>query len=111
MSANRQNLLLRLDMMQGLLSEWRQMLNDLPANDADNEGDSPELLTLLNGLAHARDDWEAQAELKRWDDPAQLKPVTKESQGLLRQMFFGGLMGNRQRNLSPDPNEAPGSKS
>ncbi|MEM7537886.1 MAG: prephenate dehydrogenase/arogenate dehydrogenase family protein [Chloroflexota bacterium] len=113
-TANRQNLLLRLDMMQALLSEWRQLLHDLPselpAETPSEESESPQLLTLFEQLATAREDWEAKANLKRWDDPSEVEITKQEGQGLLQQMFFGGLMGNRQRALQRDTNQAPGSK-
>jgi len=39
----------------------------------------------------AREEWAAQAMLKNWD--VALAPEAPQSQGAIRQMFFGNLMG------------------
>ena len=84
--SNRANLLQRLDQLQQVLADWR----DLLALDAPTDDKHP-LRVALAQVENDRAEWEAQAMLKRWEDlPV---PTTTESHGMLRQMFFGNLMG------------------
>ncbi len=85
--SNRANLLQRVDQLQQVLADWR----DLLALDAPADEKHP-LRVALAQVEQERAEWEAQAMLKRWEDlptPA----VAAEPHGMLRQMFFGNLMG------------------
>lgn len=83
---NRENLVRSLDQFEDLLKSWRQLL---AAEDEES------LRALLTSAAEERVRWEQQARLKDWDRVVEFQ---KEDQpGMLRQMFFGGLMGNRNQ--------------
>jgi prephenate dehydrogenase len=83
---NREHLVRSLDQIEDLLKNWRQILAT-----EDEEG----LRALLTTAAEERVRWERQARLKDWDRVVEFE---KEDQpGMLRQMFFGGLMGNRNQ--------------
>lgn len=87
--SNRVNLRQRIDLLQEELATWRELLEATPA-----AGEKHPLLTLLEQVVEQRQVWEAQAFLKRWDDPATppTQPAT-EARGMFRQMFFGNLGG------------------
>ena len=95
--SNQDNLRLRIDQLQAELANWRELLDANPPDDEKHP-----LLTVLEGVVAEREQWEAQAFLKRWDDP-----VTKaaqppaESRNMLRQMFFGNLGGRRGEKKKP----------
>lgn len=88
---NRDNLLHSLDQVTETLAAWRQLL------EAEDEE------TLRQALVNAAEErvrWQRQASLKDWDRVVEFE---KEDQpGILRQMFFGGLMGNRAPKKGPD---------
>jgi prephenate dehydrogenase len=83
---NCENLLRSLAQLESVLASWRQLLT--------NE-DEEALQSALVSATEERIRWERQAKLKDWDRVVQFE--REEPQGLLRQMFFGGLMGNRNR--------------
>jgi prephenate dehydrogenase len=84
--SNRENILRSLGQLEDLLKSWQQIL----ANE-----DEESLRTLLTTAAEERVRWERQAQLKDWNRVVEFE---KEDQpGMLRQMFFGGLMGNRNQ--------------
>lgn len=86
LQANRANLLLRIDQLQQELAEWRELLT------AEAQPEQPQpLLKAIEQAVQGRLEWEAQAILKNWD--AAPSPETPESRGMIRQMFFGNLMG------------------
>jgi prephenate dehydrogenase len=89
--SNRDNLRLRIDQLQAELANWRELLDANPPADEKHP-----LLTVLEEVVAQREQWEAQAFLKRWDDPV-TKPAQPpaESRNMLRQMFFGNLGGRR----------------
>lgn len=86
LQSNRDNLLLRIDQLQRELAEWRKLLSAEP-----EPGQPHPLLAALEETAQARLEWEAQAMLKNWD--AMPAPEIPQSQGTIRQLFFGNLMG------------------
>lgn len=89
--SNRENLLVRVDQMLAELAEWRRLLTAEPQPDEEHP-----LLAALTKVVAEREQWEIQAELKRWDDTG-LAPEeeSKDQPGMLRQMFFGSLVGRR----------------
>jgi prephenate dehydrogenase len=96
LTANRAALIQRLDQMQAELAEWRALLADESATDGsvdDQKGKDP-LLAALEEVVNARETWEAQAFLKRWED-APTTGAAAESKGMFRQMLFGNMMGRR----------------
>jgi prephenate dehydrogenase len=81
---NRENVLRSLDQLTTTLDAWRQLL------EAEDE---EALRKTLVKTTEERIRWERQAQLKDWD---RVVEFAKDDQpGMLRQMFFGGLMGNR----------------
>lgn len=92
LQSNRENILLRIQQLQRELAEWRELLAAEP-----QPGQPHPLLTVLKATVDARTEWEAQAALKNWD--VTLAPEIPQSQGAIRQMFFGNLMG-RSKNRS-----------
>lgn len=93
--SNRANLLQRIEQLQQELFTWRELLE---LNPTTNEAEKHPLLTVLEQVVAEREQWEAQAFLKRWDDPvtAATTPPT-ESRGMLRQMFFGNIAGRKKK--------------
>jgi len=99
LTANRSALLQRIDQLQDELSTWRELLSiddatSAPKTDGDKDEKDP-LLAALEEVVSARETWETQAFLKRWDD-APTSAATEESKGMFRQMIFGNMMGNRR---------------
>ncbi len=87
---NRENLLRSLERYQAVLDTWREFLSS---------EDETKLTKALITASEERLRWETQAQLKDWD---RVVEMPKEDQpGLLRQMFFGGLRGNRNRAQKP----------
>lgn len=97
LTANRDSVLLRIAQLQEELATWHELLSTDPAPETLGDAKHP-LLAALEEVAAARDQWEAQAYLKRWDDDDGLPPsaATAESKGMFRQMMFGNLFGSRQ---------------
>lgn len=99
LTANRAALLQRIDQLQAELATWRELLalddsTGMPGTNGDEDAKDP-LLTALEEVVAARETWEAQAFLKRWDD-APTSSATEESKGMFRQMIFGNMMGSRR---------------
>ena len=91
--SNRANLLQRIEQLQQELFTWRELLELTPTPEEKHP-----LLTVLEQVVAEREQWEAQAFLKRWDDPvAAASPPPTESRGMLRQMFFGNIAGRRKK--------------
>ena len=101
LTANRAALLQRIDQLQAELATWRELLDTVSpeqANGAQTKGDEDAkdpLLAALEDVVAARETWEAQAFLKRWED-APTSAATEESKGMFRQMLFGNMMGGRR---------------
>lgn len=94
--ANREALLQRIDQLRAELLTWRELLGAEDAASTNGEKDAKDpLLTALEEVVAAREIWEAQAFLKRWED-APTSAVTDESKGMFRQMLFGNMMGGRR---------------
>ncbi|MEZ4735750.1 MAG: prephenate dehydrogenase [Caldilineaceae bacterium] len=87
---NRENLLQRIDQLQQELSVWRELLEREAAPD-----ETAPLLTTLEQVVEQRQQWEAQAFLKRWEDPATTPNQTAEARGMFRQMLFGNMGARR----------------
>jgi hypothetical protein len=89
--SNRENLRLRIEQLQAELTNWHELLATDPSADENHP-----LLTVLQQVVTQREQWEAQAFLKRWDDPVTTatRPPT-EGRNMFRQMFFGNLGGRR----------------
>jgi prephenate dehydrogenase len=87
---NRENLLQRIDQLQQELATWRELIDADPAADEKHP-----LLPLLEQVVEQRQQWEAQAFLKRWDDTPATPGQPAEARGMFRQMFFGN-MGSRR---------------
>ena len=126
LSANRDNLLTRIDQFQQTLDQWRALLvSDLSleskvesvvdalsstssveadptkaAGRRSNEnGDTQhQLLTALKRSSRIRDTWETQVILKNWD--AEPLPDTPSASGFMQQMFFGNLFKGRGERVS-----------
>jgi len=96
MQQNRENLVLRISQMQQELQGWQQLL------EAETQPDEKHpLLEALESITEDRERWEAQAELKRWEDlPSDSRESGKveRQNNLLSQMFFGNLMRRRAPN-------------
>ncbi len=90
LTANRANVLQRLDQLSGALAAWRAWL----ATDAPAEGEHP-LLVALTDAENERQTWESHALLHNWD-PSQSQAPAQESPGVMRQMFLGGWFGGRK---------------
>jgi prephenate dehydrogenase len=90
--SNRANLLQRIEQLQQELFTWRELLEVNPTAEEKHP-----LLTVLEQVVAEREQWEAQAFLKRWDDPvtAAITPPT-ESRSMIRQMFFGNIAGRKK---------------
>jgi prephenate dehydrogenase len=84
--SNRENILRSLGQLEDLLKSWRQTL----ATE-----DEESFSKILTTAAEERVRWERQAQLKDWDRVVEFEK--EEQPGMLRQMFFGGLMGNRNQ--------------
>ena len=91
LQANRAEVVQRIDQLQQELSEWRALLTETPPA----EGKDP-LLATLEAVTLARDTWEGQALLKRWDEAGLPSTNTAESKGMFRQMLFGNMMSGRR---------------
>ena len=88
---NRENVLRSLDTFEEVLKAWRQTL---AAEDEET------LSTALTNATEEHIRWERQARLKDWD---RVVEFPKEDQrGMFQQMFFGGLMGNRNKKRTDD---------
>jgi prephenate dehydrogenase len=83
---NRENVLRSLTQLEEVIQSWRQLLA---------AEDEEALRKALISAAEERIRWERQASLKDWDRVVEFE--REDQPGLLRQMFFGGLMGNRGR--------------
>jgi prephenate dehydrogenase len=96
LTANRESLLQRIDQLQAELASWRDLLV-APEADGAPDGQQPKdpLLAALEEVVAARETWEAQAYLKRWEDAPTTAAAT-ESKGMFRQMLFGNMMGGRR---------------
>jgi len=87
---NRANLLQRIDQLQNELVHWRGLLEAEGAPDTKHP-----LLATLEQVVEQREQWEAQAYLKRWDDSAPTTTPPAETGGMFRQMFFGNRKGRK----------------
>lgn len=94
LTANREILRQRIDQLCAELTTWRDLLAEETPPTTEDEANDP-LLTALEAVVAERDQWEAQAFLKRWED-APTSAATTETQGMFRQMLFGNLMGGRR---------------
>lgn len=90
LSANRANVLQRLDQLIASLTTWRSWL----AAEA-SDGYEPPLLAALSNAEEERQRWEGHALRHDWD-PSPERPVAQESGSTLRQMFLGGWFGGRK---------------
>jgi prephenate dehydrogenase len=115
LQANKEGVLLKLRLLRQELAAWEEWLEaetgevvrkvadqDEPPRkegrkeEAEEKPASP-LMSALTDAVAARQQWEAQAILKNWEEqPTGTPAAAAESGGFLRQMFLGGL-GNRQR--------------
>ncbi len=100
LTANRAALLQRIEQLRAELTTWHELLaaeNVLvePAADADAEEANDPLLVALQEVVDARETWETQAFLKRWDDTP-TSAATDESKGMFRKMLFGNMLGGRR---------------
>lgn len=99
LTANREPLLQRIDQLQAELAAWRELIatdgepNEAPV--AAKKDTKVPLLAALEEVVAARETWEGQAYIKRWED-APLASATTESKGMFRQMLFGNMMGGRR---------------
>ena len=94
MQQNRENLSQRIGQMQQELQEWQELLS----HETEQDGKHP-LLAALEDVAQDRERWEAQAELKRWEDLPSAKQDDRAEgrpSNFLGQMFFGNLMRRRE---------------
>lgn len=91
LDANRAAVIQRIDQLQEELSEWRALLSATPP-----AGEKDPLLTTLEAVSLARDTWEGQALLKRWDEAGLPSATTPEAKGMFRQMLFGNMMGGKR---------------
>ncbi len=96
LTANRANVLQRLDQFAGELAAWRQWL----ASEAPDDDAHP-LRVALTTVETARLGWEGQALAQDWD-PTPGRPAQEENTGMLRQLFLGGWFGGKK---SGDPDK------
>jgi len=94
LTQNRENLTLRIEQMQQELQEWQNLLS----YEAQPDEKHP-LLEALESVSRDRERWEAQAELKRWEDLPETKLDDLQAErpsNFWGQMFFGNLMRRRE---------------
>ena len=89
---NRANLLFRIDQLQQELTQWRALLEA----EAPEEGPDP-LLAELKRVVKQREQWEIQAELKRWDEAPGMDELDDQP-GFMRQMLMGGMFSRKPKN-------------
>jgi prephenate dehydrogenase len=82
---NRAHLVERIDRLQQELAQWRAWLAAEPV-----DGEAPPLQGAVEAAVKAHAAWEAQAQLKNWDETPSPAPDA-DSPGLLRQFFMGNL--------------------
>lgn len=93
---NRDNLLQRIDQLQQELTVWRELLER-----ETTAGEKNPLLATLEQVVEQRQQWEAQAFLKRWEDTSVAQNQSAEARGMFRQMFFGNMGGRREDRKKP----------
>lgn len=89
LTANRANVLQRLDQLLAELAAWRQWL----ASEAPDDATHP-LHVALSEMENGRLTWEGQALAHNWEPGAEQPPQT-EGSGMLRQLFLGGWFGKK----------------
>jgi prephenate dehydrogenase len=90
--SNRENLVRRLEQVQGDLARWLSLLQTDPA-----EGEEHPMLTVLKSAVNERELWQASAESGQWDETTDTSSESTSS--MLRQMF----LGNFGRRRPPEP--------
>jgi prephenate dehydrogenase len=90
--SNRENLVRRLEQIQGDLASWQSLLQAVP-----DEGEEHPLLTVLKSAVKERESWQASAASGEWDETPEDSSET--TSGMLRQMF----LGNFGRRRPPEP--------
>lgn len=96
MTANREPLLQRISQLRAELDAWHELLAADPAPESQSETNKKHpLLAALQEVVTARETWETQAFLKRWED-APTSAASGESKGMFRQMLFGNMLGGRR---------------
>lgn len=96
LTANRSNVLQRLDQLTAELAAWRQWL----ATDAPDDDAHP-LRVALSTVETARLNWEGHALTHTWD-ASPTPSAQEENTGMLRQLFFGGLFGGGKKSGDAD---------
>lgn len=100
--SDRQNLAMRVELLQQELSQWSGFLS---SDEAPEDEEHP-LLIALQESVDERNQWESQVTLKQWDDSVD-DPPEGAGGGMLRQMLFGSMFSRK-----PTPSEgAPKEKS
>lgn len=89
LTANRENVLQRLDQFTRELAAWRTWLT------ADGTGDQHPLQVALVDVEEERLHWEGQALRHDWD-PRAPSSSQDENPGMLRQLFLGGMFGGKK---------------
>ena len=89
LTANRENVLQRLDQLTAELAAWRQWL----ASEAPNDAAHP-LRVALSDVEAGRLNWEGHALAHDWEPSAE-RPAQEEGGGMLRQLFLGGWFGKK----------------
>lgn len=89
LTANRANVLQRLDQLMAELATWRQWV----ANEAPNGATHP-LSVALTDVEAGRLAWEGHALAHDWE-PAADRPAQEEGGGMLRQLFLGSWFGKK----------------
>lgn len=90
---NRENLMRRVQELQGELDRLLALLAAEPAADEPHP-----LLVELEGAHKARTEWENQARAAKWDDPNAAAAQASESPNLVRQLFLGNMFKKKSPN-------------
>lgn len=96
LTANRENLLLRLEQFELELALWKQWL----AEDAAPAGDEHPAAAAIQFASAEREKWEAQAFLKSWEVGPTVQADTSGGNSIFRSLFLGNL--GRRKPADPD---------
>lgn len=114
LTANRENVLLRLRQLRHELAEWQEFLESAtPETEgatgegaaetaqesaAAQEDEAHPLLAALATAVDAREEWETKAITKNWESESAASQRTTDNGNFMRQMFLGNFMGGGKRN-------------
>lgn len=97
LQANKESVVVKLRALRQELAEWQELLEAEMPETGEGEAKPHPLMAALGEAVQARQTWESQAILKNWEEQPNAPAGTPEASGFLKQMFLGGLGGNRKR--------------